>query len=110
MGEEHERGDPGGSPYQPLDIILVNRNLNVEAVVNLSFPLRYLRFLRIRFFPDANRFKKFALAELEAYGRGFPPEATWESKMVDLGRVVNIGRASFNAMFAVTKETRMTIA
>jgi len=94
-----EEGDPGGSPYQPLDIILVNRNLNVEAVVNLSFPLRYLRFLRIRFFPDASRFKKFALEELEAYGRGFPPEATWESKVIDLGQVVNFGPLHFTARY-----------
>ena len=92
-----EEGNPAGSPYQPLDIPLVSRNLNVDAIVELTFPLRYLRFLRIRFFPDAPRFEKFALAEMEVYGRGFPPRATWESKVVDLGRVVNIGRLHFTA-------------
>ena len=92
QGVAEEEGNPSGAPYQPLDRLLVSRKLNIDAIVELTFPLQYLRFLRIRFFPDAPRFEKFALAEMEVYGRGFPPQATWESKVVDLGRVVNIGR------------------
>ncbi|MBT5325540.1 MAG: hypothetical protein HOL51_05385 [Gemmatimonadetes bacterium] len=92
-----EESNSSGSSYHPLDIILASRNLNVEALVELHFPLQYLRFLRIRFFPDKARFSKFALAEMEVYGRGFAPEATWESKVMDLGQVVNLGRVSFVA-------------
>lgn len=85
-----------GDAYRPLDILLASVNLNTEAVVQRRFPLQYLRFFRIQFFPDQGRtYSKFALAELEVYGRGFPPLAVWESQVVDLGQVVNIGRLRF---------------
>ena len=87
-----------GTHYRPLDILLASVDLNTEAVVNIEFPLQYLRFLRIYFFPDIGRFyNKFALAELEVSGRGFPPRAIWTSQVADLGQVVNIGRVRFGA-------------
>ena len=41
-----------GTHYRPLDILLSSIDLNTEAVVHIEFPLQYLRFLRIYFFPD----------------------------------------------------------
>ena len=87
-----------GTHYRPLDILLASVDLNTEAVVNVEFPLQYLRFLRIYFFPDSGSFyAKFALAELEVFGRGFPPQAVWTSQVIDLGQTVNIGRVRFGA-------------
>ena len=87
-----------GTHYRPLDILLASVDLNTEAVVQIEFPLQYLRFLRIYFFPDDSPFyTKFALAELEVSGRGFPPRAVWTSQVIDLGQEVNIGRVRFGA-------------
>ena len=87
-----------GTHYRPLDILLSSVDLNTEAVVQIEFPLQYLRFLRIYFFPDDGRFyTKFALAELEVSGQGFPPQAIWTSQVIDLGQEVNIGRVRFGA-------------
>ncbi len=79
--------------YQPLDIALASVNQNFDPVINVTFPLQYLRFLRMRLIPDSfGSFSRFALAELEVYGRGFVPKATWESEVIDLGKVVNLGQ------------------
>ena len=87
-----------GSHYRPLNVLLASIDLNTEAVVHIDFPLQYLRFLRIYFFPDNGQFySKFALAELEVSGRGFPPQAMWASQVIDLGQTVNIGRVRFGA-------------
>ena len=87
-----------GTHYRPLDILLASIDLNTEAVVHIEFPLQYLRLLRIYFFPDIGRFyNKFALAELEVSGRGFPPQAVWTSQVIDLGQTVNIGHVRFGA-------------
>lgn len=84
--------------YQPLDIPLGSEDQNLDAVLDIHFPLQYLRFFRIRFIPDVQgasvQFTRFALAELEVYGRGFVPKATWESKVIDLGKVVNVGQVA----------------
>ncbi|MBI2505254.1 MAG: hypothetical protein HYW07_18730 [Candidatus Latescibacteria bacterium] len=91
-------GVPGvecGCPdyYQPLDIPLASVSQNFDSVIDVRFPLQYLRFLRMWLIPDKPRiFTRYAIAELEVYGRGFVPKATWESKVVDLGKVVNIGQ------------------
>lgn len=97
-------GVPGvecGCPdyYQPLDIPLASVGQNFDPVIDIRFPLQYLRFFRIRFIPDEQgesiRFTRFALAELEVYGRGFVPLARWESQVVDLGQLVNLGQVLF---------------
>jgi hypothetical protein len=81
--------------YRPLDVLLASVNLNIEAVVEIRFPLEYLRFLRIRFFPDNPLFSRYALAEMEVYGRGFVPRARWQSQVIDLEQIVNIGQVRF---------------
>ena len=97
-------GVPGvecGCPdyYQPMDIPLASVEQNFDPVIDIRFPLQYLRFFRIRFIPDeqgqAVRFTRFALAELEVYGRGFVPRARWESQVVDLRQPVNLGQVLF---------------
>jgi hypothetical protein len=79
--------------YQALDIPLASVNQNNDPVINIAFPLQYLRFLRMRLIPDSfGSFSRFAIADFEVYGRGFVPKATWESAVIDLGKVVNLGQ------------------
>ncbi|MBM3276616.1 MAG: hypothetical protein FJY95_00835 [Candidatus Handelsmanbacteria bacterium] len=79
--------------YQALDIPLASEDQNFDPVIDVRFPLQYLRFLRMRVIPDAPRiFTRYAIAELEVFGRGFVPKATWESEVIDLGKVVNLGK------------------
>ncbi len=87
----------GGSRYYiPLDIPLASNRQNFDPVIDISFPLQYLQLFRMRLIPDeGGRFGRFAIAELEVYGRGFVPEARWESTVIDLGQVANIGQVSF---------------
>ena len=97
-----------------------------SGVIGIDFPLRFYRFFRLRAFPDswddcvvANPavvrtaeccagsmgpgwrdfpcFIRLAWAEMEIYGRGFVPEASWESRVVDLGSEFNFGRVLFHA-------------
>lgn len=90
--------------YIPLDIPLASSSQNFDPVIDISFPLQYLQIFRMRPVPDvgyegqANQayFDHFAIAELEVYGRGFVPEARWESVVVDLEQVVNIGQVFFD--------------
>ena len=121
--EEPTRGPiPGGTPlyndycneiffnttsglchYVPLDVMLHSTGQNFAGVVDLRFPLQYLRVFRFRSMPDENWqgipgygiIYRMAYAEFEIYGRGFVPEATWESRVIDMGREVNFGRITF---------------
>ncbi|MBI4530459.1 MAG: hypothetical protein HY709_02955 [Candidatus Latescibacteria bacterium] len=92
---EREEGDQ----YRPLDVMLASVEQNFDPIAEVRFPLQYLRFLRLKVFGDGVGVQEFisrlAYAEVEAYGRGFAPQATYESKVVDVGREVNFGRIIF---------------
>lgn len=82
--------------YLPLEQTLTSIEQNFEAVIDIDFPLQYLRFFRMRVIPDDPRkFTRYALAELEVYGRGFVPQARWLSQVIDLGDLANIGRVNY---------------
>ena len=82
--------------YLPLDKLLAKVDQNFDAVIEIDFPLQYLRFFRMRVLPDAPpKFTRYALAELEVYGRGFVPRARWLSQVIDMGDIVNIGEVNF---------------
>ena len=82
--------------YLPLDHTLASVKQNFDAVISIDFPLQYLRFFRMRLIPDdPPKFTRYALAELEVYGRGFVPRARWLSQVIDLGDLVNIGAINY---------------
>ena len=82
--------------YLPLDQTLASGEQNFDAVIDIDFPLQYLRFFRMRVIPDDPlKFTRYALAELEVYGRGFVPQARWLSQVIDLGDLANIGSAKY---------------
>ena len=69
---------------------------NFDAVIEIDFPLQYLRFFRMRVVPDLPyKFTRYALAELEVYGRGFVPRARWLSQVIDMGDLINVGEVNF---------------
>ena len=43
-------------------------------------------------FGENTQFKRYAISELEVYGRGVVPKVVWESRVMPLGEVVNIGQ------------------
>ena len=85
----------------PLENQLTYRAANRDSVTEVRFPLQNLRYLRLLEVPDGLTLDgqpiviQSAYAEMEVYGRGFAPTATWESQIVDLGREVNFGRVVF---------------
>ena len=89
--------------YIPLDNVLASVEGNLESTIDVPFSRQLLRFFRIRFIPDFacctdgenSRFERYAVSEFEVYGRGVVPEIAWESKVIDLGQIVNIGQVRF---------------
>lgn len=88
-----------GDDYHPLEVMLAQVDNNFDAVTEVRFPLQYLRFLRFKAFGEGagaqESLKRLATAEMEVYGQGFAPQATYDSKAVDLGQEFNIGRVVF---------------
>ena len=86
----------GPAYYKPLDLQLAKVDQNFDAVITIDFPLQYLRFFRMLVLPDhPHKFTRYALAELEVYGRGFVPRARWLSQVIDMGDLVNVGEVNF---------------
>lgn len=89
---DDEPSDTGrGSAYHPLAEVVAQTFGNPRSVVSLSFPLRFTRFLRFYFGGVA---QTFSIAELQAFGRGFPAEARYVSRPVAVGngRPLSFGR------------------
>ena len=103
--------------YAPLSVLIAQVENNFEFEAEVRFPLQYFRLFRHRPHSDGGRFApdcaswpnvsrikpphlprqqpRYGLGELELYGRGFVPEATWESRVVDLEEVSNVGPVHF---------------
>ncbi|MCY3790910.1 MAG: hypothetical protein OXH63_19215 [Gemmatimonadetes bacterium] len=68
----------------PLENQLAYREANRDSVTEVRFPLQNLRYLRLLEVPDGLTLDgqpivvQSAYAEMEVYGRGFAPTATWE--------------------------------
>ena len=86
---QQEKGDA----YNRLEVMLAQEEQNLDWYTQVPFPLQYFRFLRFRVIGTGDQ---FSIAEMEVYGRGFAPDAMYESKAVDLGQEVNFGRVFFD--------------
>ena len=90
--------EPG---YRPLSHLITHVESNFEFEVEVEFPLQAFRLFRHRAIHDQGNFigapkqERYGLGELQLFGRGFVPEVTWESDVVDLGVVSNLGRVQF---------------
>ena len=90
----------------PLEFPLAAVEENIKATIEVTFARQYLRFFRMRLIPDAGccirgdntEFRRYAIAELEVYGRGAVRKATWESRPIPAtpaNEEVNIGQVRF---------------
>lgn len=76
------------SKGEPIWRDLITRPENRESVVDLRFPPRLIRFVKITNMRD----DPFEIAEVEFYGSGFSLESWYLSKVVDLGQKANFGK------------------
>ena len=94
--------------YTQLPVLLAYVENNVHFEAEVRFPLQYLRVVRYRAFHDLGeavfadmrrqeppKQARYGLGELELYGRGFVPKATWESRVIDFGEMSNVGQVHF---------------
>jgi len=88
--EEIAAGTPG---YHPLDEILGSTFTNNTSVVSLTSSLRFTRFLRFKF---GRVTSTGMLAEVEAFGRGFPAESRYISKPRSFGEQVSLGKITWH--------------
>ena len=98
-------GDPTGwgglDTYTPLSVPLAYVQQNFDVIAEIRFAPQYLRFFRFKPYGDyfdltgREFITRYGLAELEVYGRGFAPQAIWESEVIDLGAESNLGRVFF---------------
>ena len=93
---EDETSSTGSARYHPLDDILASTFSNNQSVVALSFPLRFTRFLRLKF---GGVKSTGILSEIKAFGKGFPAEGRYLSQPHAFGQPVSFG----NVTWAFTK-------
>jgi len=68
-------------------------NSNKRDTVDVRFPLQYVRYLRLE---STQRFN-WEIDELQIFGRGFVPEATYESRIFDFDQNALWGQLSWAA-------------
>ena len=79
-------------PWHSLEQVVERTLANSSSIVDVSFPLRFVRFIRIdlTLMPQS-----YSLAEIEAYGEGVPPVASFTSGAIDFGEPVNFGEITY---------------
>lgn len=73
---------------RPIFKIIEHNEKNDQAVVDLEVPLQYVRYIRIKSLTAMG----WEIDEIEVFGAGFVPEATYESQVFDFGDVATLGR------------------
>ncbi len=59
-----------------------------EDTAEILFPLQFIRFIRLH----VNSPNPFEIAEFQLFGTGFAPQASYTSKIIDLGEAANFSR------------------
>lgn len=90
---EDENVSTGTNGYHPLEEVLGSTFTNNTSVVALKAGLRFTRFLRFKF---GGVTSTGMLAEVEAFGRGFPAEGRYISKVHAFAGQVSLGRITWN--------------
>ncbi|MEW6755124.1 MAG: FlgD immunoglobulin-like domain containing protein [Candidatus Latescibacterota bacterium] len=73
--------------------LLHRQELATDPVADIRFPLQLVRFVQLKVLSRG----AFEIAEFEAYGEGFVPQAHFESGLVDFGRAVVFGHLVVDA-------------
>jgi len=66
---------------------------NADSTVRVRISSQYVRYIRVVFTTPL----PWEIAELEVYSRGFVPQATYTSNVIDLGDLANFGPLSWSA-------------
>jgi hypothetical protein len=67
--------------------VLRRLEVTMEPVVDIGFSLQLVRFIKLRILAS----NPFEIAELEVYGQGFVPRASYLSKFIEFQNPVNFG-------------------
>ncbi len=89
---EDESASTGSSGYHPLEEVIASTFTNNKSIVSLTTDLRFTRFLRFKF---GEVLRTTLIAELMAFGRGYPQEARYLSAVHSFGEPVSLGRVSW---------------
>lgn len=89
---EDETTSTGSAGYHALDEIVGSTFSNNTSVVSLTSELRFTRFLRFKF---GETTVTTLLAEVQAFGRGYPQEARFISAPHSFGEPVSLGRVTW---------------
>lgn len=87
LREKEKIGTESMVETPPFDV-LVHETENTQPLVDVAFSAQYVQYIKLMSLSA----REFEIAELEVYGQGSVPEATYTSKIIDLGKVVNLGR------------------
>ena len=71
----------------PIYTVLRRVEVNTEPIVDIEFPLQLLRFIELKTLVS----NPFEIAEVEIYGLGFVPKASYLSKLIPFEPPVNFG-------------------
>jgi hypothetical protein len=79
-------------PWHSLEQVVERTLANSRSIVEVAFPLRPLRFIRLNLglMPQF-----YTLAEIQVFGEGFPPLTRFVSRAIDFGEPVNFGQISY---------------
>ncbi|NKB68210.1 MAG: hypothetical protein GKR89_14205 [Candidatus Latescibacteria bacterium] len=89
---EDENISTGSSGYHALEEILGSTFANNNSVVSLSPPLGFTRFLRFKFGETTTT---TLVAELQAFGHGYPQQARYLAAPHSFGEAVSLGRVTW---------------
>lgn len=89
---EDENVSAGTDGYHPLEEILGSTFTNNTSIVSLTSSLRFTRFLRFKF---GGVTSTSVLAEVEAFGRGFPAESRYVGAPRSFGQPVSLGQITW---------------
>ncbi len=90
---EDETTSVGSAGYHALDDIVATAFANNKSIVSLSTDLAFTRFLRFRW---GQELRTILVAEIKAFGRGYPQEARYVSAPHFFGTPVSLGRVDWS--------------
>ncbi len=89
---EDENVSTGTNGYHPLDEIIGTTYSNNNSIVSITSELSFTRFLRFKF---GEELRTMLLAEVQAFGQGYPQEARYLSAPHAFGERVSLGKVTW---------------
>ena len=87
----------------PLMEVVAKTEENLDPVVDLTFPTRYVRWMYFEPLPK----DQWEVAEFEVFGKGFVREAVYRTPILDFGKRVNWSKIRWSGEFPVGTQTQI---